>query len=81
METDVQTLAFRFEYLDGLRKSGATSMYGAARYLQEDLDLSRDDARSVLSHWMRTFSDEPPLERARKAMGAQQCKLAAPKTR
>lgn len=74
METDnireLSTLAFRFEYLDGLRESGSTNMYGAARYLQEDLDLDRDEARSVLSHWMRTFSDEPPLARARKALGA-----------
>ena len=55
-----------FEFLDDLRKSGVTNMYGASPYLQEEFDLDRDDARKVLLAWMRTFGDgsTPPRERA-----------------
>jgi len=45
-------------YLDVLRESGATNMFGAAPYLQDEYpDLTRDEARQVLTYWMRTFSE------------------------
>lgn len=44
------------EYLDDLRESGATNMYGAPAYLQRDFDLSREDAITTVSYWMKTFS-------------------------
>jgi hypothetical protein len=44
------------EYLDGLRESGATNMFGARPYLMEEFaDLSNDDAAAVLGYWMKTF--------------------------
>jgi hypothetical protein len=46
-----------FEYLDELRRSGVTNMYGAGPYLEAAFDLDKKTARTVLSEWMRTFGD------------------------
>jgi hypothetical protein len=45
------------EYLDELRESGITNMYGAAPYVRDEFDLSIGDARKVLSYWMSTFAE------------------------
>jgi hypothetical protein len=45
------------EFLDDLRESGATNMFGAVPYvLREFPDLSEDQASAVLGYWMKTFS-------------------------
>jgi hypothetical protein len=45
-------------YLDRLRESGVTNMFGAVPYiLLEFSDLSEQQAKQVLIYWMRTFSD------------------------
>lgn len=44
-------------YLDTLRDSGVTNMFGGASYLQQDCGLDRQEARKVLSYWMATFSE------------------------
>jgi len=44
------------EYLDELRQSGRTNMFGAAPYIQMEFGLERDDAKAYLLYWMRTFS-------------------------
>ena len=49
-----------FEYLDDLRASGETNMYGAAPYLQDEFGLDRREARAVLQRWMQTFEDRHP---------------------
>jgi hypothetical protein len=46
-----------FEYLDLLRDSGVTNMFGAVPYLVRDCGLSRPAATRVLATWMRTFAD------------------------
>lgn len=43
-------------FLDGLRESGITNMFGAAPYLVELYSVSKKDAREILSYWMQTFS-------------------------
>ena len=43
-----------FEYLDTLRDSEEVNMYGAMPYLMEEFDISKKDARSILSEWMQT---------------------------
>ena len=51
------------EYLDELRESGATNMYGAWRFLRDVFtDLLPEQAHAVLSYWMNTFSDRHPKE-------------------
>ena len=44
-----------FEYLNDLRDSGVTNMFGAGIYLQEEFGLEKKEARSILSEWMRSF--------------------------
>lgn len=57
-----------FEFLDDLRKSGQTNMFGAAPYLAAEYpDLSIHNARAVLKRWQDSFSDEPLEERVHKA--------------
>lgn len=45
-----------FEYLDLLKNSGLTNMFGAGSYLEEEFRISNREARDVLAEWMRTFS-------------------------
>ena len=45
-----------FDYLDALRESGVTNMYGAVPYLQQEFpELSYDHAQAVyvLQQWMK----------------------------
>lgn len=42
-------------YLDELRASGITNMFGARPYLQERFRLARPTASAILSYWMATF--------------------------
>jgi len=46
------------EYLDDLRESGDTNMYGAGEWLEDDFDINKKDARKVLKYWMKTFGQE-----------------------
>jgi hypothetical protein len=59
MQTD---LAEVFQYLDELRESGRTNMWGASDYLVLEMDLERDEARRVLRLWMDTFDGESSVE-------------------
>ena len=50
------------EYLDELRESGDTNMYGATPYLRAEFFMDREEANAVLAYcvvvyWMRTFSE------------------------
>ena len=44
-----------FEYLDTLRETGVTNMFGAGAYLQEAFGVDRKEARDVLTEWMKTY--------------------------
>lgn len=58
------------EFLDELRKDGATNMFGAGPYLEEGFEelqvvkngghSSSPMARSVLRYWMETFKERHP---------------------
>ena len=51
-----------YEFLDNLRESGVTNMFGATPYLVEAFsDLPEVEAREILRSWMRTFSDRHPV--------------------
>lgn len=46
-----------FEYLDKLRESGITNMFGARPYLINAFpELTKQESREILSKWMKTFS-------------------------
>ena len=42
-------------FLDALRESGITNMFGAAPYLQEQFELTKQEARAYLMYWMENF--------------------------
>lgn len=49
------------EYLDNLRKSGVTNMFGAVPYIKRAFPkLTQEQAVKVLTYWMRTFSQRHP---------------------
>jgi hypothetical protein len=48
------------EFLDELRASGVTNMYGASPYLQRAFKLGKAEAIKVLSYWMHTFGERHP---------------------
>jgi hypothetical protein len=57
-----------FRYLDNLRASGVTNMFGAAPYLADAFDLGKKEARSILSKWMTTYDGSDDIDaRAAKA--------------
>jgi hypothetical protein len=42
-------------FLDALRESGQTNMFGAALYIADLFEISLQQARKILTYWMRTF--------------------------
>ena len=46
-----------FEFLDDLRESGVTNMYGASPYIREAFDVTRYEANRLLTKWMETYSE------------------------
>tara|TARA_R110000824_G_scaffold259469_1_gene448196 strand:- start:711 stop:917 length:207 start_codon:yes stop_codon:yes gene_type:complete len=46
------------EYLNDLKDSGVTNMYGATPYLMEEMDLGRSDAGKIMRLWMRNFQED-----------------------
>jgi hypothetical protein len=49
-----------FEYLDDLRESGETNMFGARPYLMEEFGFDQREATRWLAEWMQTFSERHP---------------------
>jgi len=43
-----------FKYLDELRDSGVTNMFGARPYLMGNFPLSKKDATKILTQWMNS---------------------------
>lgn len=49
-----------FTYLDALRESGITNMWGAAPYIEAQFGVSRKEAIKLLGEWMETFDKRHP---------------------
>jgi len=49
-----------FRYLDNLRESGKTNMFGASPWIQEAFEMNRYDANRFLVKWMETFGERYP---------------------
>jgi len=47
-----------FELLTVLRDSGVINMMGAPRYLQENFEMSRQDARRTFILWVKHLQEE-----------------------
>lgn len=48
----------QLEYLDQLRESGETNMFGARPYVQEEFSVDKKTARTILRYWMQSFGKE-----------------------
>ena len=46
------------EYLDALRASGKTNMFGATAFLVQKFHIRNGEARAILLYWMKTFGEE-----------------------
>ena len=53
VELDQDDKAEIYEYLNGLRESGRTNMFGAAAYLERDMFMSKELAKAWLTDWMK----------------------------
>jgi hypothetical protein len=42
-------------YLDDLRDSGATNMFGAGAYLEAEFGLLKMEAKHILAYWMDSY--------------------------
>jgi len=54
MEIDEEQV---FEFLDDLRESGVTNMFGARPYIVEEFDIEPKEAGALLVKWMETFGE------------------------
>ena len=45
-------------YLENLRKSGVTNMFGATPYLMEEFNLDKKEATKILSDWMHNYNPD-----------------------
>ena len=46
-----------FRFLDDLRGSGVTNMFGATPWIMENFHITKYDANRFLIKWMETFSE------------------------
>ncbi len=51
--TDTEIKDF-FPILDALRDSGAMNMFGAPRWLIDNMDITKQDAKTVFLAWLKT---------------------------
>lgn len=49
-----------FVYLDDLRESGITNMWGAGPYIQTEFEIDNIEARELVLEWMETFEERHP---------------------
>jgi len=64
---EVEEIEEVFEYLDGLRESGVTNMFGARPYVEEEFSFGKQKAGDLLSKWMKSFDGKTSaLARAEK---------------
>jgi hypothetical protein len=54
-EIDIMEKNKYFIFLDQLRNSGETNMFGATPYIQARFGLLRKEAEAILLEWMETF--------------------------
>jgi len=46
------------EFLDDLRDSGDTNMFGGRIYLQKEFCLDKHEAKEILMYWMKSSGKE-----------------------
>ena len=49
---------YYWNFLEKLRRSGVTNMFGAAPYLMEEFGLSKSEANKILGDWMKNYNPD-----------------------
>jgi len=44
-----------YEFLNELRESGVTNMFGATSYIQEKFGFNKEESKTWLLRWMKNF--------------------------
>jgi len=57
MEIDKEEV---FNFLDALRESGVTNMFGASPYIAKEFEVDSEQSRKLLVEWMETFEKRHP---------------------
>ena len=60
LTTDLEREAL--EYLNDLRESGSTNMFGAAPYVEANFNVDRKESVRLLTLWMANFNEEKKYE-------------------
>ena len=58
MSRPESVLEEHLEYLDDLRDSGVTNMWGAGEYLEMEFEMPKKIATEVLLYWMNSFGKD-----------------------
>lgn len=45
-------------YLEELRKSGVTNMYGATPYIMQEFGVSKQEAFIIVANWMKNYNPD-----------------------
>lgn len=45
-------------FLENLRRSGETNMFGAAPYLVREFDIDYEEANAILCDWIKNYNRE-----------------------
>ena len=69
---DLEFVTRVFKYLDTLRESGDTNMFGAGPYVEDVFGLKKKEAKSLTVGWMETFSKKELEERAKEFIKSQE---------
>ncbi len=51
------------QFLDELRDSGVTNMYGAGGYVQDEFNIPMVEARAILEYWMESCSEHHSISK------------------
>jgi hypothetical protein len=54
------------EFLNILRDSGVTNMFGAAPYIEDEFGIDKREARRLLTLWMHNFDEEGNYEEVKE---------------
>ena len=57
MTTKIKLNQEHRDYLEWLRQSGVTNMWGAAPYVAAEFDLTHKQAADVLVQWIKSFDE------------------------
>ena len=50
------------EFLNTLRDSGVTNMFGAAPYIVDEFGIDKTEARRILTLWMNNYNEDGNYE-------------------